>query len=76
MSSSILTQRLIIAIRSEICNFAKEIVREGDIAKTDLPFNLDNPGDDPHFHQLCKSIASMTEDHMQQLIIQAVTGEY
>jgi hypothetical protein len=46
------------------------------MAKTDLPFNLDNPGDDPHFHEVCKSIAVMMEDHMHDLITQAITGEY
>lgn len=76
MSSSILTQRLITTIRSETCKTAKEIVREGDIAKANLPFNLDNPGDDPRYHQICKSIAIMMEDHMQELINQAITGEY
>ena len=76
MSSSILTQRLITTIRSQICHTAQDIITDGDIAKTDLPFELDNPGDDPHFHQLCKSIAIMVEDYMQELICQAITGEY
>ena len=70
------TQRLITTIRTETCNIAKEIVRDGDMSKTDLPFNLDNPGDDPHFHEICKSIAVMMEDHMHDLITQAITGEY
>ena len=76
MPDSILNQRLITAIRSNACSIAKEIVRDGDISKADLPFNLDNPGDDPHFHEICKSIAIQMEDHMNDLIIQAITGEF
>ena len=75
MSDSILTQRLITAIRSNACSIAKEIVRDGDIAKADLPFNLDNPGDDPRFHEICRSIHLQMEDHMIDLIIEAITGE-
>ena len=76
MADSILVQRLITTIRSEVCNVAKEIIRDGDLSKDDLPFNLDNPGDDERFHVVCKSIAFEMEDHMLELITQAITGEY
>ncbi len=76
MTSSVFEQRLITEIRRNACLIAQEIIKDGDMAKADLPFNLDNPGDDPHFHQVCKSIAVMMEDHMHDLITQAITGEY
>ena len=76
MADSILVQRFITTIRSEICNVAKEIIRDGDLSKDDLPFNLDNPGDDPHFDEVCKSIALEMEDHMLELITQSLLYEY
>ena len=72
MADSTLVQRLITVIRSEICNIATEVVRDGEMSETDLPFNLDNPGDDPHFHEICESIAVMMEDQMYELITQAI----
>jgi hypothetical protein len=76
MADSILEQRLITEIRRNACLVAAEMIRDGDMAKADLPFNLDNPGDDPHFHEVCKSIARDLQDQMFELIDAHLTGEY
>lgn len=76
MSNSIIVKRLITTIRTEICGIAKEIIRDGDLSKEDLPFNLDNPGDDQRFHDICTSIAHSIDHHMYEQICLALTGEY
>ena len=75
MTSSDLTRKLITEVRRNACLIAAQMVSDGDIAKADLPFNLDNPGDDPHFHQVCTSIAHEIEYHMFELIDAHLTGE-
>jgi hypothetical protein len=69
------TQRLITTIRTETCQIAEEIIRDGAMSKADLPFNLDNPGDDPRFHAVCQSISVMMQEHMYELIEFAITGD-
>jgi hypothetical protein len=76
MTESILETRIKVAARQQLCSIAREIIAEGDIKKRDLPFNLDNPGNDPRFHQICNAITVQMMDTMSELVCSALTEEY
>jgi hypothetical protein len=76
MATATFRQRLTPEIRTSLCQLAQEMLRDSDMPRSAIPFNLDNPGDDPEFHAVVASIAEQMEDHMHDLMVQAITGDY
>lgn len=72
MTNTEFQSRLKTEIRSTLCKLAKFHVDSEWIHIDDVPFSLENPGDDPHFQQVVQSIAEQTIDHCIQLCEQSL----